>query len=100
MFGDVEEKLIGMMPGVAGLVMRRRRQAAIGEPRAPVRLSFELDPVTGRAFGCVNLLTQSDEFDIPRVGERHGGLETADTEIPRGNRRKGKDSNAPDDNGK
>ena len=56
--------------------------------------------MTGRAFGCVNLLTQSDEFDIPRVGERHGGLETADTEIPRGNRRKGKDSNAPDDNGK
>ena len=48
MFGDVEEKLIGMMPGVAGLVMRRRRQAAICEPRAPVRLAFEPDPVTGR----------------------------------------------------
>src|SRR5439155_10490721 len=53
-FGHVEQLRVGVMPGVPRRVMRRRRHSSVGYPFAPVRLAFELRPVTGGAMLLVN----------------------------------------------
>ncbi len=45
---DCEELPVRMMPGVTGLVMRRRRKAAARARAAPVGLAFEFRAVTAR----------------------------------------------------
>lgn len=47
--GHVEQHLVGMVPSVAGCVVRRRRQGAVGVHPPPVGLSFEVGAVAGRA---------------------------------------------------
>lgn len=49
--GDGEELPVRMVPGVAGLVVRRRRQGAVGLALAPVRLALQVGAVaTGAVF--------------------------------------------------
>jgi len=46
-FCQIEKGCIIVVPGVAGFVMRRRGQAAIGLAGTPVRLAFKIDAVAG-----------------------------------------------------
>ncbi len=54
--GDIQQHLIGVMPGMSLAVVRRRRVDPISVRDLPVRLPLALKPVTGRAVGVVQRL--------------------------------------------
>ncbi len=60
--GYIEQKLIGVMPGVAAHVMRRCAAPAVRFGSAPVLLSFKISPMTGCAIGLVNLFALLNDF--------------------------------------
>jgi hypothetical protein len=62
---DAEEDGVRMVPGVAAGVVRRRRQAAGGERRAPVGLALKLRAVAG---GAVRVVNRPPERDLPGRG--------------------------------
>src|SRR5688572_33001773 len=62
--GDAEQNVVGMVPGMPTFVVRRRREAAVRQAVAPVRLALELRSMAGGAMSCVNL----------RAGRRHRGV--------------------------
>lgn len=64
--GDVEQLLIGMVPGVAGLVVGRSRQAPVGLALPPVFLTLQIDAVAGRAMLGVDQLAPCDDFRVVR----------------------------------
>lgn len=49
MFYDAKQRVVRVMPGVTGTVMRRGRQLAVGLAYAPVRLTFQVFTVAERA---------------------------------------------------
>src|SRR5207253_9769294 len=57
---DDEEHMVGVMPGVAAVVMRWRGPAAIGQAFLPVGLPFEVGAVAGGAL-----------LRVDRAAERH-----------------------------
>lgn len=56
------------MPGVSTFVVGRRRQPAVREPTAPVRLSLELMAVAGGAILPVDLRAARDLRPVARIG--------------------------------
>ncbi len=66
--GDFKQNLIGMMPRVAGFIMRRRRQTTIGQALAPVRLAFQRDAMAICTVRNIYLAPQTKEFRISDVG--------------------------------
>lgn len=47
---DVEQHLIGVVPGMAGFVMRRDGHQSVGLGRVPIgNLALKIDAVAGRA---------------------------------------------------
>ena len=59
---DAEQHLIGMVPGVAALVVRRCGQPTGGRRRAPVRLPFEIRTVARRALIRIDLSALLDDL--------------------------------------
>ena len=68
LLGHGEQEFVGMMPGMAGLIMGRRRQAAIGPPLPPVGLTLQLVPMTARALGAIDNPAQGDLGGILGIG--------------------------------
>jgi len=66
---DVEQQPIGMMPGMPGLVVRRRRQRAVGAGRSPVGFALQRAAVTDRAVLLVDDIAQRDLLCVARIGE-------------------------------
>ena len=58
-----------MVPGMSGLVMRRRRQFSVGPPSPPVRLAFQLSAVAARALIRVDLPPERNERGVVPVEE-------------------------------
>ena len=50
-----------------GLVMWRRRHAAVRQALAPVRLSLELRAMAGSAMLCIDLLSERHLCDVARI---------------------------------
>jgi len=65
---NVKQERIGMMPGVAGRVMGRRRPTTRGQFLLPIWLAFKVGAVTSRAVCSVNVLPLRDLSGIARVG--------------------------------
>lgn len=65
--GDVEQNLIGMMPGVSGFIVRGRRQQSIGSAGPPVGLALEIDAVARGAIFFVDHSAQGDGLGIFRT---------------------------------
>ena len=57
---DAQEILVGMVPCMAGGIVRRRRQTAIGQPGLPVWLTLEVPAVASRAMLRVERLPLRD----------------------------------------
>jgi hypothetical protein len=53
---DLEQQPIGMVPGVAGDAVRRRRKSTVRQRPLSAELSFEFDAVTGCAVVAIELL--------------------------------------------
>src|SRR3989454_84955 len=67
---DAEEHAVRVMPGVAALIVRRRRQAAVGQAGTPVRLPFQLRAVAGGAVLRIDFRTGADFRCVARVRAR------------------------------
>jgi len=65
---DSKQPLVGMVPGVAGLIVWRSRKVAQRQALAPVGLTFEIAPVTAGAKARIHLLTQGDLLSVVGVG--------------------------------
>lgn len=59
---DSEQDVIGVVPCVPALIMRRRGQPAGGKRRAPVRLSLQIGAVAGGTLVHIDPPTLFDEF--------------------------------------
>jgi hypothetical protein len=70
---DFEEPLVGMVPGVAGLIVRRGRKVAQRQLLLPVGLPFEIGSVTTGAKARIHLLAQGDLLSVVGVGLACGG---------------------------
>jgi len=58
------------MPRVPGRIVRRRGQSDRGQPMSPIRLAFEVRPMTGRALLSVDHLAACNEARVVWVGLR------------------------------
>src|SRR6266851_5011144 len=67
---DAEEHLVRMVPGVAAFIVRRRRQAAVRQANAPVRLPFQLRAVAGRAVLRIDFRAGADFRRVARARAR------------------------------
>ena len=65
---DFKQPLVGMVPGVAGLIVRRGRKVTQWQALPPVGLAFEIDPVTAGTKAGVDLLPQGDVLSAVRAG--------------------------------
>jgi DNA-binding transcriptional LysR family regulator len=65
---DPEQDLVGMVPCVAALVVRRCGQSTRGKPLAPVGLALQICAVAGGALICIDLASLRDD-----VRRRYGG---------------------------
>ena len=59
-FGHLEERSVGVLPGVPLFIVRGCRQLSIGAPLAPVRLPFEIHSVARGTVRQVNSLASGD----------------------------------------
>jgi hypothetical protein len=57
-----------MVPGVAGLIVRRGREIAQWQLLLPIGLAFEIAPVTAGAKARIHLLPQGDLLSIVWIG--------------------------------
>src|SRR6266851_6919700 len=64
---DAEEHIVRMVPGVAAFIVRRRREAAVRQANAPVRLPFQLRAVAGRALLGIDFPAGADFRRVARV---------------------------------
>jgi hypothetical protein len=71
---DFEELLVGVVPGVAGLIVRWSREIPQRQALAPVGLAFEIASVTASAKAGVPLLAQGDVLGVVGVGLASGGI--------------------------
>lgn len=71
---DAEQHLIGMVPGVAALVVRRCGQPTRGKRRAPVRLPFQIRAMARRALIRIDLSTLLDDLRGCRSGRSGTGV--------------------------
>jgi hypothetical protein len=71
---DFEELLVGVVPGVAGLIVRWGREIPQQQALAPVGLAFEIASVTASAKAGVPLLAQGDVLGVVGVGLASGGI--------------------------
>ena len=69
-FRVVEQRLVVVMPGMAGLIGRRLRQCPVLADAPPMRLAFELRAVTGGAVFRAQGLLAADIPAIALVGRR------------------------------
>src|SRR5690625_2418667 len=68
-FDHIEQHGIRMMPGVAGLVVGRRRQASTGQTCPPVRLSLEFCTVARSTVVGVNFFAVGHKCLIGGINE-------------------------------
>src|SRR5690606_7258508 len=66
--GHLEEQLVRVMPGMATLVMRRRRQGARRPASLPVGLPLQSSAVAARAVLLVDLLALRHQFSVRVIG--------------------------------
>jgi len=59
-----------VVPGVAAFIVRRRRQAAVRQAHAPVRLPLQLRAVAGGALLGIDFSADADFRRVARVGAR------------------------------
>ena len=67
---EFKQPLVGMVPGVAALIVRRRWQAAVRQAGTPVRLPFQLRAVAGGAVLRIDFRTGADFRRVARVRAR------------------------------
>ena len=70
---DFEQPLVGMVPGVASLIVRWGREIAQWQLLLPIGLAFEIGSVTTGTKAGVHLLPQGDLLSVVWVGLAYGG---------------------------
>jgi hypothetical protein len=68
LLNDLKEQAVGMMPGMASLVMWWRRVSTGGEGTLPVWLAFEVDSMTDSAMAFVYSASCGRQHGVGWVG--------------------------------
>ncbi len=73
--GVAEEQFVAVVPGVAVVIMRRRRQRAVGLGRPPVGFALQAFAVALGAMLGINRAAEGHHLGVGGVGARRAGPE-------------------------
>jgi hypothetical protein len=68
-FGLVEEVFVGVLPGMSGLVMRRRTPSGEFVVKLPERLALQVSAMTRRTIVRIDALAESRQRDVRGIGK-------------------------------